>query len=254
MPTDAVLHEFRALVLFALRDYRQSAAVTHSVLAVGPGWDWTTMSSLYADPAQYAQQLATLEEYTREHPRAADAHFLLGYHYMIGSHSEAAAAELHATVKLMPTDRLAGELLLMVKGPPKQPDAGVSGADDSTTVAGTQSDEPQLPAVDKEALVGNWHAGRDDGSKFRLTLSEDGKFHWKFSIPDQKGDDFSGTYTVEGPVLALQRSEGGCACRNSHVRGRPSLQLPHGRRTAARQGVGFQPIGRAAEQSGYLKL
>ena len=69
MPTDAVLHEFRALVLFAMGDYRQSAAVVHSVLAVGPGWDWTTMSSLYPDPNRYTQQLAALE-ITRPSTRA----------------------------------------------------------------------------------------------------------------------------------------------------------------------------------------
>ncbi|TXT21703.1 MAG: hypothetical protein FD138_4002, partial [Planctomycetota bacterium] len=45
-PDDAVLHEFRSLVLFARQDYQQSAATIHSVLAVGPGWDWTTLSSM----------------------------------------------------------------------------------------------------------------------------------------------------------------------------------------------------------------
>ena len=70
-PTDAVLHEFRALVLFALRDYKQAAAVIHSLLAVGPGWDWTTMSSLYDDPAVYSQQLRALEDYTQANPKKA---------------------------------------------------------------------------------------------------------------------------------------------------------------------------------------
>jgi tetratricopeptide (TPR) repeat protein len=209
VPSDAVLHEFRALVLFAMGDYRQAAGVVHSVLAVGPGWDWTTMSSLYADPNRYAEELAALEAYTHAHPRAADAHFLLGYHYMIGSHTQEAAAELHTAVRLMPSDRLAGELLLMVKGPPKQPEPGVPGTSDGATVAASQADEPQLPPVDKEMLFGNWHAAREDGSKFRLTLSEDGNFQWKYSVPNQKGDEFSGKYTVDGPVLALERSEGG---------------------------------------------
>src|SRR5439155_8717574 len=40
MPRDAVLHEFRALVLFALQRYPESAAAIHPVLDVGPGWDW----------------------------------------------------------------------------------------------------------------------------------------------------------------------------------------------------------------------
>src|SRR5262249_2595179 len=46
MPRDAVLHEFRALVLFALRRYTEAAATLHPVLDVGPGWDWKTMCSL----------------------------------------------------------------------------------------------------------------------------------------------------------------------------------------------------------------
>src|SRR5262249_21275863 len=46
MPRDAVLHEFRSLVLFALQRYRESAATIHAVLDVGPGWDWKTLSSL----------------------------------------------------------------------------------------------------------------------------------------------------------------------------------------------------------------
>jgi hypothetical protein len=105
--SDAVMHEFRALTLFALRDYRQSAAVVHSVLSVGPGWDYTTMTSLYSDPFTYTEQLRNLEEYAHSHPRAADAHFLLGYHDMIGSRNDDAAAELKQVVQLMPSDRLA---------------------------------------------------------------------------------------------------------------------------------------------------
>ncbi len=206
VPTDAVAHEFRALVLFSLREYRQAAAVAHSVLAVGPGWDWTTMSSLYADPAIYSQQLQDLEEYSREHPKAADAHFLLGYHYMIGSHSEEAAREFHLAARLAPSDRLAGELLMMVKGPPKTAPASDTATGDGPPPA---ADAPELPPVDKDLLPGTWHASRDDGSRFRLTLTGDGKFSWKYSVPKQKAEEFGGTYSVDGPVLALERSEGG---------------------------------------------
>ncbi len=118
--TDAVLHEFRALVLFAMQDYKQAAGVIHSLLAVGPGWDWTTMSGMYADPDTYTQQLRALEQNVLANPKAADAHFLLAYHYTTIGHSEAAANQLQQVVKLMPTDRLAGELLKMVQGPPAQ--------------------------------------------------------------------------------------------------------------------------------------
>ncbi len=46
MPNDTVIHEFRALVTFAMADYKASAATLYAVLSVGPGWDWTTLSGL----------------------------------------------------------------------------------------------------------------------------------------------------------------------------------------------------------------
>ena len=67
-PTDSVLHEFRGLVLFARGDYQQAAATIHSVLAIGPGWDWTTLISLYTSVAIYTDQLRALETFVREHP------------------------------------------------------------------------------------------------------------------------------------------------------------------------------------------
>ena len=39
-PNDPVLHEFRALCLFALGRYDETAAVLYAVLTAGPGWDW----------------------------------------------------------------------------------------------------------------------------------------------------------------------------------------------------------------------
>lgn len=213
VPTDAVLHEFRALVLFALQDFRQSAGVIHSVLAVGPGWDWTTMSSLYSDPGLYAQQLRALEDFTQANPKAAEAHFLLAYHYMVCSHKEASANQLQQVVQLQPNDRLAGELLKMVQGPPQQPTTTAETTTDPSVVAQppvTPADnQPEPPAIDKDLLPGAWSASRPDGSKFSLKLSDDGKFTWKFSAPKQKGDEFSGTYTIDGPVLMLQRESGG---------------------------------------------
>lgn len=216
--SDAVMHEFRSLVLFALGDYRQSAAVIHSVLAVGPGWDWTTMSGLYPDPQIYSDQLRRLEQYANGHPQAADAHFLLAYHDMIGNRKDDAAAELQQVVRLMPTDRLAGELLTMVKGPASPPQSNRPPVDPNDPANDQLPVNLPAPApeasndtapIDQSLLPGTWNASRDDGSKFRLTMTNDGKFTWKYSSPNQKGDEFSGTYSVDGAVLALERKEGG---------------------------------------------
>jgi hypothetical protein len=57
--------------------------------------------------------------------------------------------------------------------------------------------------------VGSWHAARADGSKFELTLTKDSTFTWKFSPKGQSPQEFSGTYTVEVNVLALERKDGG---------------------------------------------
>ena len=39
-PTNEDVHQFHALVFFALGDYQKAAAVAHTVLDRGPGWNW----------------------------------------------------------------------------------------------------------------------------------------------------------------------------------------------------------------------
>jgi len=106
-----VLHEFRALTLFAQGKYQDAAATLYAVLTAGPGWDWATMSELYPDPEVYTRQLRELERYTRENPRAADGHFLLAYHYLVLGYQDQAIHQLEEVVRLQPDDKLAAELL-----------------------------------------------------------------------------------------------------------------------------------------------
>ncbi len=60
MPNDPIIHEFRALVMFAQGKYQEAAAGLYSVMSVGPGWDWTTLSSLYPSVDTYTKQLRAL--------------------------------------------------------------------------------------------------------------------------------------------------------------------------------------------------
>jgi tetratricopeptide (TPR) repeat protein len=117
MPSDATLHEFRALVLFARKQYREAAAVIHAVLAVGPGWDWETLKTLYPDTATYTQQLRELEAYCTANPTAASARFLLAYQYLVLDARDAAIKMLKSVVTLMPTDELAAYLLKSLEQP-----------------------------------------------------------------------------------------------------------------------------------------
>ena len=72
LPNDTVLAEFRGLMLFALKRYQEAAGPVYAVLSVGPGWDWTTLSSLYPNVEVYTEQLRALEAYTRRILKSAE--------------------------------------------------------------------------------------------------------------------------------------------------------------------------------------
>jgi tetratricopeptide (TPR) repeat protein len=200
-PTDAAAHELRALILFAMEDYTPAAATIHSVLAVGPGWDWTTLSSLYPDIQTYTTQLQALEAFVNSHPKQADARFLLAYHYMTEGHTDEASGQLQKVVNLMPRDKLAADLLRMVQGG--------NGAPPPDAVPPAPVPGPDVKPVDPALLAGSWQASRDDGSKFSLNLAGDKSFTWKFSQQKQQPQTISGTYTVDNGLLIMQGKTGG---------------------------------------------
>jgi len=213
-PSDSVLHEFRALVLFAKGQYRDAAATLHSVLAVGPGWDWTTLSSLYPSITTYTDQLRALENFVRAHPQDGAARFVLAYHYMTAGHKDAAARQLEQVTQLVSNDRVATDLSRMLKPPAAaaqssdQPGPIPRPPAESATATSPEPAQPAPKPIDPATLAGTWSASRPDGSKFELALNNDSTFRWKFTQGKQT-NDFSGKYTVEGNVLALERKEGG---------------------------------------------
>lgn len=115
LPTDATLHEFRALTLFAEKKYQGAAATIHSVLASGPGWDWDTVVSLYPNADTYTKQLRALESYQKEHPKDAASSFLLAYQYLMTGYNDAATRQLENVVKNQPDDELAAQMLKSLK-------------------------------------------------------------------------------------------------------------------------------------------
>jgi tetratricopeptide (TPR) repeat protein len=108
---DVTMHEFRALVLFAQKKYKDAAAGIYAVLSVGPGWKWETMSSLYAKPDTYTNQLRDLENYQKANMAAPDGHFLLAYHYLVLGHTQQALTQFEKFIKLVPGDKLVPELI-----------------------------------------------------------------------------------------------------------------------------------------------
>ena len=170
LPNDSLLHEFRALCLFALKDYQQAAAALYAVLSAGPGWDWATLSGLYPNVDVYEQQLRALESYRNDNFDVGAPHFLLAYHYMLAGHNEPAADELREVVRLQPGDQLAAQLLkgLTTPASPRRIRAMLAGGPEPSASEGPAL-MPAAP-VELASIVGHWKASRPDGSKFSLNL------------------------------------------------------------------------------------
>jgi tetratricopeptide (TPR) repeat protein len=194
-PNDPAQHEFRGLVLFAMKQYKPAAAAVYAVLSTGPGWDWTTMVSLYPNAEVYTEQLRSLEQYCQENPNAAEARFLLAYHYTTCGHTDSAVQILKDVVRLNPKDQLSAQLL---RGMSKT-------ASEEEPSEPAKTTTPPKP-VEVSALVGNWKASRDDGSSFSLDLTSDAKYRWHFQ-QNGRTQEFSGTYAVADGLLILKQGD-----------------------------------------------
>jgi tetratricopeptide (TPR) repeat protein len=210
MPHDAVLHEFRSLVLFASKRFTQAAAAIHAVLAVGPGWDAKTLSSLYPDIDVYTTHLRALEASRDKNPKAADIHFLLGYHYLTCGYPTEALAEFREAAKLQPKDEVTASLVATLSPRDAKP---------ANVQKGTAP--KQIPQGD---VVGAWTAAGKGNSKYSMKLDKDGKFTWAFSRGSKK-EEVKGVYTVEGNVLAMEPDSGGVLLAELTQKGPESLHF-----------------------------
>jgi tetratricopeptide (TPR) repeat protein len=161
------------------------------VLSVGPGWDWATLSGFYPRADVYSGQLRALEQYVAANPNAADARFLLGYHYMTGGHNDAAAEQFKAAVQLNPQDQLSAQLLKAITTP-----AAAKPPAPNTASAAAKP-------IDASALAGVWTCTRADGTTITLSLGQDARYTWKFAQKDRP-QEFSGAYDVADNLLILK--------------------------------------------------
>ena len=202
MPNDSVVHEFRGLVLFAMQKYPESAAAVYSVLSAGPGWDWTTLSSLYPSVDTCTQQLRALEQFAKQNPKSADAAFLLGYHYLTAGHAESANKQFKLVQALLPNDRLAAQLAEMTAPPAKDKPQVVEPT--RTSAVPTVPPEKVVP---QEKIVGNWQA-ISSGAVFKLELTPEGAFTWAYERGKDK-QTVKGAFVVDQNNLVMEPSAGG---------------------------------------------
>jgi len=209
MPKDAVVHEFRALTLFALGRYNEAAATIHPVLAVGPGWDWPTLVGLYPSVDVYTEQIRKLEQYVKANPKAADAQFLLAYHYLTCNHKDAAYKTFEKVVALQPSDAIAAEYAQMT-APESKSETPVPQPPESTIPA-----DKQLAAQD---IVGSWSAKGGNNTTFVLTLTDKGEFTWAFTQGKNK-QSVKGVYALDQNRLAMEPDTGGTMLANLSKKG-----------------------------------
>jgi len=210
MPRDAVLHEFRSLVLFALKRYAESAATIHAVLAVGPGWDWKTLSGLYPDTDTYTAQLRALEAARDKDPKAAYLRFLAGYHYLTLGYQDDALGQFRRALELEPKDTVTAALVATLSPRDAQP---------AQTVTVTAP-----KAVPADAVAGAWTAAGKGTAKYSMSLQKDGTFTWDFSRGSKK-EGVKGVYSVEGNVLAMEPDGGGVLLAELAAKGPDTLQF-----------------------------
>ncbi len=210
LPHDAVLHEFRALVLVALARYTEAAAALHAVLAVGPGWDTKTLTSLYPNMATYTSHLRALEAERDKSPKAADIRFLLGYHYLTLGHQKDALYQFQKALELQPKDEVAAALV-----------ASLSPRDEKK-IETPKGSAPEAVPADK--VVGNWTASGSGTAKYSMKLAKEGTFEWEFSRGSRK-QNVKGVYTVEGNVLAMEPDGGGVMLAELTVKDKDTLHF-----------------------------
>ena len=195
LPGDPVVHEVRALTLFALADYKSAAAALNSFLSSAPGMDWTTISSLYGSADLYQAQLRKLEQFCQSHPNDPASHFVLAYQYLAIDSKDDAVKALRVVVKNQPKDATAKRMLDAL-APPERPAAPAP----AEAVAGDAA-----PQTD---LVGKWRAKAGD-TTIDLAISEDSQFAWKATQAGKSPVELKGQLDSGGDELVLESKEQG---------------------------------------------
>ncbi len=198
-PEDTEMRQFRALVLYAQGKYDQAAADLYAILAVGPGWDWTTLIGLYPGVEVYTEQLRTLEGYCRSKPNSAAARFVLAYHYLVEGHDSAAIGQFEQVSRLLPNDSLSKKLAHAFT---KKVEIAKNPASDTPPAP----PEPPKSTIKPDLLVGTWTGSPNADTTITLRLEANNQFAWK--VKDKSGvREFQGEYTIGSDLLTLAQTK-----------------------------------------------
>jgi tetratricopeptide (TPR) repeat protein len=225
-PEDPVIHEVRALALFAEGDYQSSAATLNALLATAPGMDWTTLSGLYGNVDDYTQQLRRLEAHCKTDPRDAAARFVLAYHYLVTGHAKQAVDALRVVVAQQPRDATAKRMLEALA--PAEDPATIAAAPTPAPASAEQrvaatrpivpkpSATPSPPATDASPqtdLVGRWRAVAD-GTTIELAIDDTSQFEWTATPVGGTAKKLAGKVLTTSDTLVLDSETQGSMVGN----------------------------------------
>jgi hypothetical protein len=200
-PNEPVLHEFRALCLFALGRYDEAAAVLYVVLTAGPGWDWATMVGLYPDVDTFTRHLRALEAAIARNRLDASKRLVLAYLYMVQDHVEQARQQFEAVMKLQPKDELAAQFAKALSSSTHAPTTAATDAAPASKT--TEVLEASAPPA---ALVGTWNAKPMPDLSIELTVRDDGQFTWDVNTKGHT-DSVTGDASYLDGVLTLTQAD-----------------------------------------------
>jgi tetratricopeptide (TPR) repeat protein len=233
-PNAPVVHEFRALCLFALKRYDDAATVAYAVLSAGPCWSWSTLVGLYPDVDTYTNQIRDLEAALRNNVNSTPERFLLAYHYLVQGHTDAAETEFGRIAKVEPNDQLSASFAkALAKAKEPAPTAtAVAGAQPETTggkpLVPTTANVPAAPASGTapaaetapstqpaEApppppaeLTGTWKAAPAPDTAITLAIEPDGAYTWNVVSKGQQQRSIEGQAVYLKNVLSLTQENG----------------------------------------------
>jgi tetratricopeptide (TPR) repeat protein len=203
-PGDVTLHEYRALVFFALGKFADAAGILNPVLASGPGWSWETMVGFYDSSLTYSNQLRRLETYVQSASQNAAASFLLGYHYMVCGHMEKANEVFSVAAQLQPADSISRQLRDLTAA--SIPDVAESVAEESAAEAPAVDATARPDPVSLEQLVGTWNSDRGENANITFTMQESGDYTWSFKNGGE-ANELKGTYGLDDQGLLVLSSD-----------------------------------------------
>ena len=201
---DPVVHEVRALDLFAIGDYANAAPALNSLLAAAPGMDWTTLSSLYGNVDDYTAQLRKLEEYCKANPKNPASAFVLAYHYLVIGQKDSAVRALKVVVENQPKDVTAKRMLDALDPKAQETVAAKSETEPKTA----PSPEDLLSPKPETDLVGKWTASAGT-TTIDLAITEESTFSWKATESGKPTVELAGDFGTNGDAILMETTDKG---------------------------------------------